>query len=72
MTTTIAQMTREEFEKMIETTIERKLREILGDLDKDFEIREDVRVRLLHQKETVAAGERGQPFDDVAQRFGLG
>ncbi|MBU0510182.1 MAG: hypothetical protein KKD28_06465 [Chloroflexi bacterium] len=70
MTTTIAQMTKEEFEEMIDTTIERKLLEILSDPDRGFKIRENIRVRLLHQKEIVVAGERGQSFDDVARQLG--
>ena len=72
MTTMIAQMTKKEFEEMIGTTIERKLLEILGNPDEGFIIREDVRARLLHQKNAVTAGERGQSFDDVARQLGLG
>ena len=71
MTTTIAQMTKEELEEMIETAIERKLLEILGDPDEGLKIREDLRARLLRQKEAVAEGERGQLFDDVARQLGL-
>jgi hypothetical protein len=69
MASTVAQMTREELREMIETSIEQKLLEILGDPDEGLEIRESVRDRLLCQREAVAAGERGQPFDDVVTRF---
>jgi hypothetical protein len=71
MTTTIAQMSKEEFKEMIEASIEQKLLEMLGDPDEGWEIRESVRDRLLRQKKAVAAGERGQPFDDVIQQLGL-
>jgi len=71
MTSTIAQMSKEEFKEMIETSIEQKLLEMLGDPDEGWEIRESVRDRLLRQKEAVATGERGQPFDDVIQQLGL-
>jgi hypothetical protein len=71
MTSTIAQMTKEEFKEMIDASIEQKLLEILGDPDEGLEIRKSVRDRLLRQKKAVAAGERGQPFDDVVQQFGL-
>jgi len=64
-------MTKEELREMIETSIEQKLLEILGDPDEGLEIRESVRDRLLRQREAVAAGERGQPFDDVVQQLGL-
>ena len=71
MTITVAQMTKEEFKEMIEASIEQKLLEILGDPDEGLEVRKSVRDRLLRQKEAVAAGERGQPFDDVVQQLGL-
>lgn len=71
MTTTVAQMTKEELEEMIDTAIERKLLEILGDPDEGLKIREDLRARLLRQKEAVAEGERGRLFDDVARQLGL-
>jgi len=71
MASTVAQMTKEEFREMIEASIEQKLLEILGDPDEGLEIRKSVRHRLLRQKKAVAAGERGQPFDDVVQQLGL-
>jgi CRP-like cAMP-binding protein len=71
MTSTVAQMTREELRELIEASIEQKLLEILGDPDEALEIRESVRDRLLRQREAVAAGERGQPFDEVVQQLGL-
>ena len=55
---------------MIETSIEQKLLEILGDPDEGLEIRKSVRDRLLRQKKAVAAGERGEPFEDVVRRLG--
>ena len=69
MATTAAQMTKEELRQMIEASIEQKLLEILGDPDEGLEIRQSVRDRLLRQKEAVAAGERGQSFDDVVRQL---
>lgn len=75
MTTTVAQMTKEELREMIqaivETVIEQKLAEIFSDPDEGLELRETVRDSLLLQKKAVAAGERGQPYEDVVQRLGL-
>jgi DNA primase large subunit len=71
METTIAQMTKEEFRQMLEALIEEKMLELLGDPDEGLEIRESVHARLLRQKEAVAAGERGAPFEDVVRRLGL-
>ena len=71
MVDTVAQMTKEELREMIETSIEQKLLEILGDPDEGLEIKKSVRDRLLRQRKAVAAGERGQPFEDVVRRLGL-
>jgi hypothetical protein len=68
---TVAQMSREELKEIIAVTVEEKLLEMLGDPDEGLEIRKSVRERLLHQKKAVAAGERGEPFEDVARRLGL-
>jgi len=57
--------------EMIEPIIEQKLLELLGDPDEGLPLRETIRNRLLRQKEAVARGERGEPFEEVAQRLGL-
>jgi len=71
METTIAQMTKAEFREMLEDIIEQKLLELLGDPDEGLQIRESVRKRLLRQRQAVAMGERGEPFEDVVRRLGL-
>jgi hypothetical protein len=71
MATTVAQMTKSELREMIETIIEQKLLELLGDPDEGFPIRKSVRDRLLRQKQAVAGGERGEPLEDVVRRLGL-
>jgi hypothetical protein len=71
MTTKVAQMTKGELKEMIETSIEQKLLELLGDPDEGLPLRKSVRDRLLRQKQAVRAGERGEPFEDVVQRLGL-
>ncbi|MCX7774325.1 MAG: hypothetical protein N2376_14580 [Clostridia bacterium] len=68
---TMAQMTKEELRQMIETAVEQKLLELLGDPDEGLPIRKAVRDRLLRQKQAVTSGERGEPFEDVIQRLGL-
>ncbi|MFQ6115153.1 MAG: hypothetical protein ACE5NG_13925 [bacterium] len=67
----VAQMTKDELREMIETTIEQKLLELLGDPDEGLPIRKAIRDRLLRQKQGVASGERGEPFEDVVRRLGL-
>lgn len=71
MAVSVAEMSRDELREMIEVTLEQKLLELLGDPDEGLEIRKSVRERLLRQQKAVAAGERGEPFEDVARRLGL-
>lgn len=71
MAATVAQMTSEELREIIETIIEQKLLELLGDPDEGLRIRKSVRDRLLRQKRAVAAGERGEVFEDAVRRLGL-
>ena len=70
MTITVAQMSKDQLREMIEVTIEEKLLELLGNPDEGLEIRKSVRERLSRQKTAVAAGERGEPFEDVVRRLG--
>ena len=56
MDMTVAQMTKDELREIIETTVERKLLELLGDPDEGLPIRKSVHERLLRQKRAVAEG----------------
>ena len=64
----VAQMTQSEFKEMleavVETTVEEKLLEILGDPDDGLELREAVLDRLIRQRKAVVHGQYGQPLDD--------
>jgi hypothetical protein len=71
MATKVAQMTKDELQQMIETTIEQKLLELLGDPDEGLSLRKVLYDRLLRQKKAVAAGERGETFNNVVRRLGL-
>jgi len=68
---TVAEMTKDDFREMIEAIVEQKLLDLLGDPDEGLPIREKVRDRLLRQKQAVASGERGEPFEDVIRRLHL-
>lgn len=68
---TVAQMTKDELREMIETAIEQKLLELLGDPDEGLLIQEAIRDRLLRQRQAVTGGERGEPFESVIRRLGL-
>jgi len=71
----LAQMTQDEFkeliESVVETAVEQKLLEILGDPDEGLEIEEAVHQRLMRQRQMVVSGERGQSIEDVVQALGL-
>lgn len=71
----VAQMTQTEFKEMleavVETTVEEKLLEILGDPDEGLELREAIRDRLIRQKKAVANGQYGQPMEDLVRELEL-
>jgi hypothetical protein len=60
---TVAQMTQAEFKRMledvVEATVEQKLIEMLGDPDEGLVVRDEIRERLLRQRQRVRLGERG-------------
>ena len=71
MTTTIVNVTKKEFTEIIAKVVEQKLFEILGDPEEGEILKENFRKRLLRQKKSVAAGERGEDIHHVITRLGL-
>ena len=71
MATTIANMTKKEFTEIISQVVEQKLIEILGDPEEGKILKENVRKRLIRQKKSVTAGERGEDIHHVISRLGL-
>jgi hypothetical protein len=71
MSATVAQMSKDELREMMESLIEQKMLELLGDPDEGLEIRASLRARLLRQQQAVVAGERGEALDEVVWRLGL-
>ena len=71
MASKVGQMTKNELQEMIETTVEQKLLELLGDPDEGLHLKKLLRDRLLRQKQAVAVGERGRSFKDVVRGLGL-
>lgn len=74
-TQTLAEMTRLEFQTMLETvverTVERKLLEILGDPDEGLTLLESVQDRLIQQKRAVADETRSIALEDALQQLEL-
>ncbi len=71
MSSTIAQMTKQEFAQMLSTVVEEKLVELFGDPDDGLVLKKNFRRRLIRQKKAVAKGERGEDFAAVVKRLGL-
>jgi hypothetical protein len=71
MAANVGQMTTDELKEIIGSVVEQKLKKILGDPDEGFEIRADVRDRLLRQKKAVAKGKRGEELEEVVKRLGI-
>ena len=72
MASTVAQMTKKEFSQMLSNVVEQKLIELFGDPDEGLTLKENFRKRLLRQKKAVAGGRRGEDFNAVSKRLGLG
>ena len=70
-TTKVADMTKEELQKMIESLIDRKMSEWIGDPDSGLELRPEIIASIERQRKEYAAGKRGKSLDEVAQRLGL-
>ncbi|NOX20008.1 MAG: hypothetical protein GXO99_01920 [Nitrospirae bacterium] len=64
-------MTKEELKELIESIVEQKMLELIGDPDEGLSIREELLKRLKRQKEQVATGKRGKPLEDVVRELGL-
>ncbi len=71
MASTIAQMTPDELQELIETTIDRKMTEWLGDPDQGLKLKDEIKERILRQREEYAEGKRGHSLEEVKQRLGL-
>ena len=71
MAKTVVDMTANELRQLVSSVVEEKLLQLLGDPDKGLVLREDVRKRLLRQKQAVAKGERGESLDSVARKLKL-
>jgi hypothetical protein len=71
MAATVAKMTKHELKEIIESTVEKKLIELLGDPDQGLVLRKALKERLSRQQKFVAAGERGESLTAIAKRLGL-
>ena len=71
MAATVAKMTKHELKEIIESTVEQKLLELLGDPDQGLVLKKTVKDRLLRQRKTVSSGERGDSLTAIIRKLGL-
>lgn len=71
MTTLVAEMTTIELGQLIESIVDRKMREYLSDPDYGLRLRPEVEAQLLQARQAIANGELGRPFDEVIRELGL-
>jgi hypothetical protein len=72
MAATVARMTKHELKEIIESTVEQKLLELLGDPDEGLVLKKTVKDRLLRQRKAVASGQRAESLSVIVKRLGLG
>jgi len=72
MAAAVARMTKHELKEIIESTVEQKLLELLGDPDQGLVLTKTVKDRLLRQRKAVASGQRGESSAVIVKRLGLG
>ncbi len=70
-TTKVADMTTDELREMIESSVERKLVELMADPDAGLQLRPEITESLQRQEIEYAQGKRGKPLEQVAKRLGL-
>ena len=68
---TIADLTIDEFKKLIREVVIQTLAEIFGDPDEGLELREDFQVELQRSLAALQAGGKTIPAPEVAARLGL-
>ena len=62
-------MTAGELQTMIETLIDRKMSEWIGDPDVGLELRPEIVASIERQRQEYVAGVRGKSLKDLAQQF---
>lgn len=65
MSTKVAELTVDEFKRLLEETVERKLLEMFGDPDKGLELRPEFEQRLRRSLAHVAAGGKTLSLEEL-------
>lgn len=67
----VKELTVEELKALIQDAIEEKLEEVIGDPDRELELRPEIKERLRHSLTAIKHGEKGIPIDEVVRQAGL-
>lgn len=68
---TVADLTIDEFKKLVREVVIQTLTEIFGDPDEGLELRDDFKIELQRSLAAVEAGGKTVPAHDVAAKLGL-
>ncbi len=69
MSTKVAELTVDEFKRLLEETMERKLLEMFSDPDRGFELRPEFEQRLRRSLAYVAAGGKTLSLEELTARL---
>lgn len=69
MSTRVSDLTAEELNILIESAIDRKLAEWLGDPDEGLELQPELLERITRQRKAHAAGTHGRSLEDLRQNL---
>ncbi|MBI3913858.1 MAG: hypothetical protein HY327_06700 [Chloroflexi bacterium] len=67
----VGEMTTDELQIMLESLLDRKLKEISLDPDEGLELHPEIAESILRQEKEYAAGKRGKPLAQVVEELGL-
>lgn len=71
MSSTLVQLSKQEFSEIISNIVEQKLIELFGDPDEGLTMKQNLRKRLLRQKRAVERGDRGTGLSSIRRQLGL-
>jgi len=67
----VKDLTVEQLKDLIQSAIEEKLEELIGDPDAGLELRQEVKERLRNSLSAMQAGHKRIPVDEAAKQAGL-
>ena len=70
-TTTVADLTVDQFKNLVREVVIQTLSEVLGDPDEDMELRDEIKVKIRQSLAALKAGETIIPAEEVAAKLGL-